>query len=51
MRRMLVENDFIIQEYRLLSVDYDHWLQDVDILTPGVEFPPEHVIITAQKKG
>jgi SAM-dependent methyltransferase len=51
MRHMLVENDFIIQEYRLLSVDYDHWLQDVDILTPGVEFPPEHVIITAQKKG
>ncbi len=51
MRQMLSENNFWIQDLRLLSVDYDHWLQDVKILTPGVDFPPEHVIITAQKKG
>ena len=51
MRQMLVENGFDIQEFRLLSVDYDHWLQDVEILTPDVEFPPEHVIITAQRKA
>lgn len=49
MRQMLLENGFIIQEFRLLSVDYDHWLQEVEIVTPGVEFPPEHVIITAQR--
>ena len=49
MRRMLIENNFEILEFRLLSVDYDHWLQEVSIITPDVEFPPEHVIITAQK--
>lgn len=49
MQEMLTGNGFSIQEFRLLSVDYDHWLQEVSILTPGVDFPPEHVLITAQK--
>jgi SAM-dependent methyltransferase len=49
MQEMLTDNGFMIQEFRLLSVDYDHWLQDVEILTPEVEFPPEHVMITARK--
>ena len=51
MQKMLTGNGFSIQEFRLLSVDYDHWLQEVTILTPGVDFPPEHVLITAQKTG
>ena len=51
MRGMLTQNGFDIQDFRLLSVDYDHWLQEVSILTPGVDFPPEHVLITAQKTG
>ncbi len=51
MRQMLAQNGLSILEFRLLSVDYDHWLQDVELLTPGVEFPPEHVIISAQKAG
>jgi len=51
MRGMLTQNGFDIKEFRLLSVDYDHWLQEVSILTPGVDFPPEHVLITAQKSG
>jgi SAM-dependent methyltransferase len=51
MRQMLTQNGFAIQEFRLLSVDYDNWLQEVTILTPGVDFPPEHVLITAQKTG
>lgn len=49
MRQMLTENNFEIVEFRLLSVDYDHWLQEVEILTPEVNFPPEHVITTAKK--
>lgn len=49
MRQMLADNDFEIQDFRLLSVDYDHWLQEVEIISPNVLFPPEHVIITAQK--
>lgn len=49
MRRMLSENYFQVLEFRLLSVDYDHWLREITILTPGVDFPPEHVIITARK--
>ena len=51
MRRMFTQNGFDIQEFRLLSVDYDKWLQEVSILTPGIDFPPEHVLITAQKTG
>jgi len=49
MRGMLVDNDFEILEFRQISVDYDHWLQEVEITTPNIQFPPEHVIITAQK--
>lgn len=49
MRGMLTGNGFSIQEFRLLSVDYDHWLQEITILTPGIDFPPEHVLITTQK--
>jgi len=51
MREMFTRNGFDIQEFRLLSVDYDHWLQEVSILSPDVDFPPEHVLITAQKSG
>ncbi len=51
MRKMFTQNGFDIQEFKLLSVDYDHWLQEVSILTPGVDFPPEHILITAQKTG
>lgn len=51
MCQMLTENNFEILEFRLLSVDYDHWLQEVEILTPAVDFPPEHAIITAKKNG
>lgn len=51
MREMFNRNGFDIQEFRLLSVDYDHWLQEVSILSPDVDFPPEHVLITAQKSG
>jgi SAM-dependent methyltransferase len=49
MRDMLIVNSFEILDFRLISVDYDHWLQEVEILTPHLQFPPEHVIITAQK--
>jgi SAM-dependent methyltransferase len=49
MRQMLLDNGLVIQEFQLISVDYDHWLQEVEIITPNVLFPPEHVIITAQK--
>ncbi len=51
MHGMLTQNGFDIQEIRLLSVDYDKWLQEVSILTKGVDFPPEHVLITARKTG
>lgn len=49
MRKMFTQNGFNIHEFRLLSVDYDHWLREVTILTPNVDFPPEHVLITAKK--
>jgi SAM-dependent methyltransferase len=40
-----------IFELRTLTVDDEKWRQCVQILTPGVGFPEEHILIVAHKKG
>ena len=49
MHQMLTGNDFQVLAFQLISVDYDRWLQEISILTSGIEFPPEHVLIIAEK--
>lgn len=39
----------VIHELRTLTVDEDKWRRSVRILTPGVRFPEEHILILAQK--
>lgn len=36
-------------ELQTLTVDEDRWQKDVEILTPGADFPTEHIQIIAQK--
>jgi SAM-dependent methyltransferase len=38
-----------IRELRTLTVNYEKWRSEVEILTPGVDFPAEHILIVAQK--
>ena len=39
-----------IHELRTLTVNYEKWQAEVEILTPGVDFPAEHILIVAQKQ-
>jgi SAM-dependent methyltransferase len=34
---------------RTFTVNYEKWQNEVDILTPGVDFPAEHILLLAQK--
>ncbi|MFN2198250.1 MAG: class I SAM-dependent methyltransferase [Anaerolineales bacterium] len=38
-------------ELRTLTVNYEKWLGEVEIVTEGVDFPTEHILILAQKPG
>ncbi|MFH1130339.1 MAG: class I SAM-dependent methyltransferase [Pseudomonadota bacterium] len=41
--------DLRIVELRTLTVSGDHWRSRVSIETPGIDFPPEHVLIIATR--
>jgi SAM-dependent methyltransferase len=38
-----------IYELRTLTVNYEKWQAEVEILTPGIDFPIEHILILARK--
>jgi SAM-dependent methyltransferase len=38
-----------IRELRILTVNYEKWQAEVEILTPGIDFPAEHILILACK--
>jgi SAM-dependent methyltransferase len=40
-----------IRELRTLTVDFEKWSGEVEIVTPGVDFPAEHILILAQQIG
>lgn len=40
-----------IIELRTLTVDDEKWRRSVEILTPGMDFPEEHILIVARKPG
>ena len=41
--------ELTIRVLRTITVNYEKWQNEVDILTPGVDFPAEHILILAQK--
>jgi hypothetical protein len=40
-----------ILELRTLTVNYEKWRAEVEILTPGADFPAEHILILAHKSA
>ncbi len=40
-----------IQELRTLTMNYEKWRGEVEILSPGLDFPAEHILILARKSG
>jgi SAM-dependent methyltransferase len=40
-----------IKEQRTLTVNAEKWHRLINIVTPGVKFPEEHILILAQKEG
>jgi SAM-dependent methyltransferase len=48
-RRALTRAGLLIRELRTLTVDYEKWHNLVEIITPGYDFPAEHILILAQK--
>lgn len=49
-RLALTRQGLLIHELRTLTVDYEKWLNLVEIITPGCDFPAEHILILAQKR-
>ena len=47
-RDMFASNHLQIKDWQFISVDDQRWQDAVEILTPGVDFPTEHVLIIAQ---
>jgi SAM-dependent methyltransferase len=50
-RATLAHLGLAIGELRTLTVDYEKWRNDVEIETPGVDYPAEHILILAQKRN
>jgi SAM-dependent methyltransferase len=47
-RQALTALGLTIHELRTLTVNYEKWQAEVEILTPGVDFPAEHILILAR---
>lgn len=50
-RSALDQLGLVILELYTLTVNYEKWRAEVEILTPGLDFPAEHILILAQKPG
>ena len=48
-RTAFQENNLRLLELRKLTVNYEKWNNEVEIETPGADFPNEHILIVAQK--
>jgi SAM-dependent methyltransferase len=49
-RSALAHLGLVILELHTLTVDYEKWQSEVQIETPNLDFPSEHILILAQKK-
>ena len=50
-REAFTRLELAICELRPLTVNYEKWYSEVEIVTPGVDFPVEHILIVARKPG
>jgi hypothetical protein len=50
-RQAFARVGLVIDELRTLTVNYEKWRSEVDIETSGMDFPVEHILILARKRG
>lgn len=48
-RQVLAELGLTIMELRTLTVNYEKWQNEVEIITHGEDFPTEHILIVARR--
>jgi SAM-dependent methyltransferase len=50
-RQVFARLGLVIDELRTLTVNYEKWRSEVEIVTADVDFPVEHIMILARKPG
>jgi hypothetical protein len=50
-REIITRLGLKIETLTTLTVNYEKWRSEVEIETPGVDFPVEHILVLAQKPG
>jgi len=43
------ENDLILTEKQFISVDLQRWQEEIEILSAGIDFPVEHILLVGKK--
>jgi len=43
------ENGLILTEKQLISVDMQRWQEEIEILSAGIDFPVEHILVVGKK--
>jgi len=43
------ENGLILTEKQLISVDMQRWQEEIEILSAGIDFPVEHILLVGKK--
>jgi SAM-dependent methyltransferase len=46
---VLTQAGLQVIEVRTLTVNYEKWRSEVEIITPGMDFPAEHILLLARK--
>ena len=48
MMSLFLENGLILTEKQLISVDLQRWQEGIEILSPGIDFPVEHILLVGK---
>lgn len=46
---MFDQNELSIVHNEIISVDYERWQDEIELITAGIEFPPEHILLVGQR--
>lgn len=49
LQQMFLENGLTLMEEQSISVDVQRWQDEIEILSPGFDFPVEHILMTGKK--
>ncbi|PKN83584.1 MAG: hypothetical protein CVU46_16560 [Chloroflexi bacterium HGW-Chloroflexi-8] len=49
MLNLFQENSLILTEKQLISVDLQRWQEEIEILSPDIDFPIEHILLIGKK--